>query len=155
VEKGETMLTAKDIMTRNIFSVQMQTPVAELAKLLTSNNISGAPVLDDEGKVLAVVTESDLIDQSKKLHIPTVITILDSVFYLENPDKMETEMKKIAGSSVKEICSGPPKIVSPDTGLDEIATIMAEGNIHTIPVLDDGKMVGIIGKKDIIRTLIG
>ncbi len=149
------MLTAKDIMTQDIISVQKETSVAELAKLLTSHHISGAPVLDDEGKVLAVVTESDLIDQSKKLHIPTVITILDSVFYLENPDKMEAEMKKIAASTVEEICSGSPKIVSPDTGLDEIATIMAEGNIHTIPVLDEEKLVGIIGKKDIIKTLIG
>ncbi len=74
------MLTAKDIMTQEIISVQKETSVAELAKLLTKHNISGVPVLDDEGKVLAVVTESDLIDQSKKLHIPTVITILDSVF---------------------------------------------------------------------------
>ncbi len=100
-----------------------------------------------------MVTESDLIDQSKKLHIPTVITILDSVFYLENPDKMEDEMKKIAGTKVGDICSGPPKTISPDTQLDEIATIMAEGNVHTLPVLEEGKLVGIIGKKDIIRTL--
>lgn len=148
------MLTAKDIMSQNIISVRNETPVAELAKLLTSHNISGAPVLDEDGKVVAVVTESDLIDQSKKLHIPTVITILDSVFYLENPDKMEAEMKKIAGSKVGEICSGPARTVSPDTGLDEIATIMAEGNIHTIPVLDGETLVGIIGKKDIIKTLI-
>ena len=148
------MLTARDIMTQDIISVRKETPVAELARLLTSHNISGVPVLDDDDKVIAVVTESDLIDQSKKLHIPTVITILDSVFYLENPDKMEAEMKKIAATKVSEICSGLPKIVSPDTQLDEIATIMAEGNIHTLPVLDDEKLVGIIGKKDIIKTLI-
>ncbi|MCK5070124.1 MAG: CBS domain-containing protein [Desulfocapsa sp.] len=148
------MLTAADIMTTKIISVTENTPVAELAKLLTDNHISGAPVRDAEGNVTAVVTESDLIDQSKKLHIPTVITILDSVFYLENPDKMEAEMKKIAATKVSEICSGVPKTISPETGLDEIATIMAEGNIHTLPVLDNGKLVGIIGKKDIIKTLI-
>ena len=148
------MLTAKDIMTKDIISVTKQTPVSELAKLLTSNNISGAPVVDEDGKVLAVVTESDLIDQSKKLHIPTVVTILDSFFYLENPDKMEAEMKKIAATKVAEICSSSPKTVAPDTHLDEIATIMAETNIHTLPVLDDGELVGIIGKKDIIKTLI-
>jgi CBS domain-containing protein len=148
------MLKAKDIMTKDIITVTEDTPVAELAKLLTSNNISGAPVLNADNKVIAVVTESDLIDQSKKLHIPTVVTILDSVFYLENPDKMEAEMKKIAGTKVSEICSELPKTVSPDTQLDEIATIMAEGNIHTLPVIDGEKLVGIIGKKDIIKTLI-
>ncbi len=147
------MLTAADIMTKDIISVRPETPVAELAKLLTTHNISGVPVLENDN-VIAVVTESDLIDQSKKLHIPTVVTILDSVFYLENPDKMEAEMKKIAATRVTEICSGTPKTISPDTRLDEIATIMAEDNVHTLPVLDDGKLVGIIGKKDIIKTLI-
>ena len=149
------MLTAKDIMSTDVVSVQSQTSVAELAKVLTSRHISGVPVVDDAGKVIAVVTESDLIDQSKKLHIPTVITILDSVFYLENPDRMEDEMKKIAGTKVGDICSSPATTVSPDTQVDEIATIMAESNIHTLPVLDDGQLVGIIGKKDIIKTLIG
>ena len=147
------MLTAADIMTKKIISVGPETPVAELAKILTTHNISGVPVLENDN-VIAVVTESDLIDQSKKLHIPTVITILDSVFYLENPDKMEAEMKKIAATKVAEICSGTPKTISSDTRLDEIATIMAEDNVHTLPVLDGGKLVGIIGKKDIIKTLI-
>ena len=148
------MLTAKDIMTQEVISVHEATPVSELARILTSHNISGVPVLGDNESVIAVVTESDLIDQSKKLHIPTVVTILDSVFYLENPDKMEAEMKKIAGTKVSEICSGVPKTISPDTKLDEIATIMAEDNIHTLPVIENEKLVGVIGKKDIIKTLI-
>ncbi|MCK5071595.1 MAG: CBS domain-containing protein, partial [Desulfocapsa sp.] len=66
----------------------------------------------------------------------------------------EAEMKKIAATKVAEICSSSPKTVAPDTPLDEIATIMAETNVHTLPVLDDGELVGIIGKKDIIKTLI-
>jgi CBS-domain-containing membrane protein len=148
------MLTAKNIMTRDVITVQDETSVAELAKLITSHNISGVPVLSETGDLIAVVTESDLIDQSKKLHIPTVITILDSVFYLENPDKMESEMKKMAGTKVADICSSSVTTITPDTPLDEIATIMAEKSIHTLPVLDNSKLVGVIGKKDIIKTLM-
>ncbi len=148
------MLTAKDIMTRDVITVQDDTSVADLARLLTDNKISGVPVLSADGELTAIVTENDLIDQSKKLHIPTVITILDSVFYLENPDKMESDMKKMAGTKVADISSGPVTTISPDTPLDEIATIMAEKNIHTLPVLDSSKLVGVIGKKDIIKTLI-
>lgn len=148
------MLIAKTIMTRDVITVQKETSVADLAKLLTDNRISGVPVLSANGELAAVVTENDLIDQSKKLHIPTVITILDSFFYLENPDKMESDMKKMAGTKVSDICSGPATTISPDTPLDEIATIMAEKNIHTLPVLDGSKLVGVIGKKDIIKTLM-
>ncbi len=148
------MLKARDIMTREVITVKSQTSVKELATLLSLHHISGAPVIDDGGAVIGVVTESDLIDQSKKIHIPTVITILDSVFYLENPDKMEQEMKKIAGSKVGDICTSHPVTVEEDTPLDEIATIMAEKNVHTLPVVNAKRLVGVIGKKDIIKTLI-
>lgn len=149
------MKNAADIMTREVITVSPTTSVQELAKLLAAHGISGAPVVDGSGAILGVVTESDLIDQNKKVHIPTVVSILDSFFFLENPDKMEQEMRKIAGSTVADIYSSPARTVSPDTPVDEIATIMAEKGIHTLPVVENGRLLGIIGKKDIIRSIAG
>ena len=81
------MLTAKQIMTRKIITVELELEVSELASLFWKNRIGGAPVVDGSGKLLGIVTESDLIDQSKKVHIPTIMTILDSMIFLENPAK--------------------------------------------------------------------
>jgi CBS-domain-containing membrane protein len=148
------MKTAADIMTRKVITVTPATSVQELALLLTASNISGAPVLDETGRIIGIVTENDLIDQNKKVHIPTVLTILDSFIYLESPDKMEKEMKKMAGSTVMDICSRDIVTVAPECSLEELATIMAEQHIHTLPVVSNGKLVGIIGKKDIIKTII-
>ncbi len=148
------MQTARDIMTKDVITVTPETKVTELALLLASNSIGGAPVVDSSGTLLGVVTESDLIDQKKKIHIPTVVTILDSVFYLENPDRMEKEMKKIAGSTVGDIYSKDALTVNEDTSLEEIATLMAEKNVHTLPVMRSDTVVGVIGKRDIIKTLI-
>ena len=148
------MQKALDIMTKDIVTVTLETSVTELAKILSTNNIGGAPVVDDNGSLLGIVTESDLIDQKKKIHIPTVVTILDSVFFLENPDKMEKEIMKIAGATVGDIYTPDPVTVEEDTPLDELATIMSEKNIHTLPVVKDDRLVGIIGKRDIIKTLI-
>lgn len=148
------MLTARDIMTREVITITDDSTVKELARLLAIHQISGVPVIDDKGRLVGVVTESDLIFQTKKLHIPTVITILDSVFYLENPDKMGEEMKKMVGAKVKDILTSSPLTVNEDTPLDEIATMMAEKNVHTLPVVNKEILVGVIGKKDIIRTLI-
>ena len=148
------MQKAQDIMTKNVITATPATSVTELAQLLASHNIGGVPVLDLSDTLLGVVTESDLIDQKKKIHIPTVVTILDSVFYLENPDKMEKEMKKIAGSTVGDIYSKDRVTVEEDTFIDEIATLMAEKNVHTLPVMRGDTLVGVIGKKDIIKTLI-
>ena len=148
------MKKASDIMTKDVITVSKKTTVAELANLLAANNIGGTPVVDGQGHLLGVVTESDLIDQTKKVHIPTVITILDSVIYLENPEKMEKEMLKMAGATVGDIFTENPETVVEETPLEEIATIMSEKNIHTLPVVRDSELVGIIGKGDIIKTLI-
>jgi len=147
------MLTAKDIMTTNVITVQKDTSVNELAEILWKNKISGAPVLDEGGNVISVVTESDLIDQNKKVHIPTMISILDSVIFLESSKKTEKEIQKMAGNTVKDICAMKLVSVSEDTGLDEIATIMSENKVHTLPVMKDDKLVGVIGKSDIIRSM--
>ncbi len=148
------MKQAKDIMTKKVISASLETSVQELAQLLANNSIGGVPVVDDTGTLLGVVTESDLIDQQKRLHLPTVVTILDSFIYLESPDKLEKDIKKFAGSTVRDIYSNKPVTVTPETNLDEIATIMANKNVHTLPVIDGDKLVGIIGKRDIIKTLI-
>jgi CBS-domain-containing membrane protein len=147
------MLTAQDIMTREVITVNQTATVRELAALLLTSNISGAPVVDDAGKVIGVVTESDLIFQNKKVHLPAAFAILDAFVFLESPGKMEQELKKMAGAKVGDICSHKLVSVTPETGLDELATLMAEKKIHTLPVMAEGNLVGVIGKSDIIRTI--
>lgn len=149
------MKTAADIMTRDVITVTPSTGVKELARIFTENSISGAPVLNAVGKVIGVVTESDLIDQNKKVHIPTVISILDSFIYLESPDKLEQEMRKIAGATVADIFTADIVTVTEETPVDELATIMSEQSMHTLPVVRNGELVGVIGKRDIIKTIIG
>lgn len=148
------MRKAKDIMTREVLTVSPDMTVSELASFLTVHSINGAPVVDDNGELLGVVTENDLIYQKKKVHIPTVINILDSVIYLESPEKMKQEMQKITGVTVRDIFTEDVIQVDKDASIEEIATLMAEQKIHTIPVVDNGSIIGIIGKGDIIKTLI-
>ncbi len=147
------MHTAKEIMTTTVVTVPPELPVGRLAALLRDHKISGAPVVDAAGVLLGVVTESDLIDQAKKIHIPTAITILDSVIFLESAKGMEREIGKMAGVTVADICTKKPLTITEETPLDEIATIMAERHVHTLPVLRGAQLVGVVGKSDVIRTL--
>ena len=147
------MLTAQDIMTSTVITVAEDANVRELAALFLSNNISGAPVVNGQGTVVGVVTESVLIFQNKKVHLPTAVAILDAFLFLESPGKTEKELKKIAASRVGDICSRELISVTPETGLDELATLMAEKKVHTLPVMQGDTLVGIIGKSDIIRTI--
>ena len=68
---------------------------------------------------------------------------------------MEKELRKIAAASVSDVYSSPPLTITPETPLDEIASLMTGKQVHTLPVLDEaGKMIGVVGKKDIIRTIL-
>lgn len=147
------MLIAKEIMAKKVVSVKADLPVENLAGILWSHRINGAPVVDDDGQLIGVVTESDLVDQTKRFHIPTAIAILDSVIFLDRAKQVEQEISKMTGATVGDICSRKPVTIREDTPLDEIATIMAEKKVHTLPVLKNGALVGVVGKADIIRSL--
>ncbi len=99
------MLTAKDIMTKDVITVKPDTSIEELASLLVENEISGAPVVDDSGNLYGIVTENDLISRNKRLHIPTVVSFLDAAIYLESSKKFEQEVKRLTATKVGEICT--------------------------------------------------
>ena len=148
------MLTARDIMNTNVIKVRENDTLKKLAELFLTHHISGAPVVDENCRLVGVVNESDLIFTTKKIDLPRTIAILDAFFFLDSPEKMEKEMKKIAGSKVIDICTDNPVTVTPATTLEEVGTIMTEQKIHTLPVIEEGILVGIIGKTDIIKTMV-
>ncbi len=146
------MLTAKDIMTKEVITIKPDATVKELAKLLIEHKISGVPVVDEDGNIAGIVTENDLISQNKRLHIPTVLRLFDAYFVLGS-GKVEEEIKRMTASLVDGICTKEVVSINEETTLQEIATIMSEKNIHLIPVLKDRSVVGIVGKADIVRAM--
>ena len=147
------MLQARDIMTKEVITVSPETTVLDLAQLLADHKINGAPVVDSQGRLVGVVTQNNLIDRAKKFELPHVISILDAHFYLERPSTFKKNLEKLMGNLVADIMTAPPVTISEDVEVDEIATIMARRRVHTLPVLQGDKIIGIIGKIDIIRAL--
>jgi len=147
------MLKAKDIMTKNVRTVGTSTTVEDLARVLVEHKISGTPVVNEQGDLIGIVTENDLIRKNKKFHIPTIVRLFDAFIMLESKSRVEQEIKEMAAVTVEDIYGKQVVTVSEDTPVDEIATIMSERNIHLVPVLEGGKLTGIIGKIDIIKGL--
>ncbi|HDK16450.1 MAG TPA: CBS domain-containing protein [Nitrospirae bacterium] len=146
------MLKARDFMTRDVVTVSPEATVEELAKLLSEHQISGAPVVDADNRLIGIVTENDLISRNKRLHIPTVIRLFDAFFVLGS-GRINDEMKKMTASTVGEICAKDIVSITEDTTLQEVATIMAEQKIHSLPVLRADAVVGIVGKADVVRAI--
>jgi len=147
------MLTAKDIMTKDVVTVTPDTSIEELSTLLVSNEISGAPVVNADGAIVGMVTENDLISRNKRLHIPTVVSFLDAVIYLESSKKFSDDVKRLTATKVGDICAKKVVTITEDTTLTDIATLMSEKKVHLLPVVTSGKVVGIVGKRDVVKAV--
>jgi len=148
------MITVKDIMTTELITVSPDTDVARVAQILLDNHINGAPVVDQDDRVVGIICQSDLIAQQKKLPIPTFFTFLESVIQVTSMKEIDKQVSKIAALTVSQAMSPNPVTVEPDTGLETVASMMVDNNFHTLPVIQDNHLVGVVGKEDVLRTLI-
>jgi CBS-domain-containing membrane protein len=120
---------------------------------LLEQRINGLPVVDDKGKVVGILCQSDLIAQQKKMPIPSLFTFLDGLIALTSMKQIEKEVRKIAATVVADAMTPDPVTVEPDTGIETVAALMVDNSFHTLPVIEDGHLVGIIGKSDVLKTL--
>lgn len=148
------MLRVKDIMTRDLITVSPEMEIVQAAKLLLEKGINGVPVVDGMGKLVGILCQSDLIAQQKRFPIPSLFTILDGFIPLTSMKHLKREVQKIAATTVAHAMIANPVTVRPETSIEDVATIMVDRNFHTLPVVDEGKLVGIVGKEDVLRTLM-
>jgi CBS domain-containing protein len=147
------MLTAKDIMTTKVHSVTPETGIEELARQFVATNVNIMPVIDSEGQLVGLVSQSDLVELDRPLHIPTVIALFDWVLYLESEKKFRDEVERITARKVADICSRQVVTCMPQTPVTEIAELMSEKKAHLVPVVKNGQVVGVVGRLDIVRSM--
>lgn len=148
------MLKVKDIMTTTVVTVSPKADIFTAARLLLENHINGIPVLDTAGKLVGIICQSDLIAQQKKLPIPSFFTFLDGLFTTSSIRRIEKQVKKIAATTVAEAMTPDPITVDRNMTIEVVAELMVNHGFHTIPVVEEEKLVGIVGKEDVLKTLI-
>ncbi len=147
------MLTAKDIMTADVVTVTPDTPLKELAAKFVASRVSNMPVLDKTGKLVGVISETDLVEQQKPLHIPTVMALFDWVFYLDSEKRFRQEVDRVTAQTVGELCQRNPVTCAPNATLREIAGLMSRHKAHLIPVLEKDKLIGVVARLDLIKAV--
>jgi CBS domain-containing protein len=147
------MLSARDIMTTEVLTASPETSIAELSKTLENRQIGGLPVVDKDGRLVGVITQNDLVERARDLELPPAINILDLHIYLQIPSHLFQRVEKMLGTTVGDCMSPNPVTVAPDTPVSRIAALMAKQKVHTIPVLEGGKLVGVVGKMDLVRAM--
>lgn len=148
------MLKAKDIMTKEVITVSPDTEIANAAKILLENRINGLPVVDAFGRLVGILCQSDLVIQQKSIPIPSVFTLLESFIPLTSMKRIDKEVEKIAALTVKQAMTPDPVTIGPEADIEEVARLMVDKKYHTLPVVEGDKVVGIVGKEDVLKTLL-
>jgi CBS-domain-containing membrane protein len=148
------MLTAKDIMSTEVITVSPETNVVQAARLLLEKHINGIPVVDENHLLVGILCQSDLISQQKKISLPSLFTFLDGYISFTSTKAFDKEFKKISAIKVADAMTADPVTVTLDTPLEEIATLMVNRGFHTVPVVEGNRLVGVIGKEDVLKTII-
>ncbi|AGF52346.1 IMP dehydrogenase [Synechocystis sp. PCC 6803] len=147
--------TVGEVMTPNPITVKPDTPLQDAIRLLAENRISGMPVLDDQEKLVGVISDTDLMWQESGVDTPPYVMLLDSIIYLQNPARHERELHKALGQTVGEVMNDVPISILPTQTLREAAHLMNEKKIRRLPVLnvESRQLIGILTQGDIIRAM--
>ncbi len=146
--------TVRDIMTVDPVTVTPDMTVTEVAKLMVDKRVGALPVLE-EGRLIGIVTEGDLIMQDVKLEFPTYMHLLDGyILYPPATARFESELKKAVAASVRDVMTPDPVTVEVDSSIEDAATLLVERDVSRLPVLDEGRLVGIVSKYDVVRSLV-
>ncbi|MDM7933954.1 MAG: CBS domain-containing protein [Methanothrix sp.] len=151
-------MRVRDVMNLKPVSIQADAPVSEAARLMRENRISGMPVLDGE-RLVGVISESDLLrllstEEEGGLWLPSPFEVFEVPFRdLVRWERMHSEMEDISKKRVRDVMSRDLHEVGPDDSIEDAAAIMTRRRINRLPVVEGGRLVGIVTRGDIISGL--
>jgi CBS domain-containing protein len=145
-------MKARDIMTRDVVTLTPDAPIRSIARTFRRLGIPGAPVVED-GEVIGIVTELDLIARHARPHSPLYLPLLDARIPLGGQREYREIIRRVLGMTARDIMTEDARVVTPDTDLEDVATLMVEHKANPVPVVEDGRLVGIISHTDLIQHL--
>jgi CBS domain-containing protein len=143
-------MRARRIMSTTLFTVERSTPVREVIRLLIEQRISAVPVVDD-GHVVGIISEGDLILRERAYRQRGGMAFL-ALQLFEDHEKQAVEYRKAHGLVAEDVMTQPVVTVLPGTPVEEIAHMMAERQIKRFPVVENGQLVGIVSRGDVLRA---
>lgn len=143
-------MRAHQVMTRNPITITEDTSLREAALLMLENRISGLPVVDKFGKLVGIITEGDFI---RRAEIGTQTRRARWLAFFIGPGRAATEFVHEQGRKVGEVMNSQPVTISEQTSLEEVVRLMEKNNIKRLPVVSGMKLLGIVTRTDLLRTV--
>ena len=143
-------MKAHDVMTWGAITVEPDESVTRAVQLMLQNKISGLPVVDDKGEFVGIVTEGDFLRRGE---LGTQRQRPRWLEFLLGPGRLAAEYVLAAGQKVAQVMTPEVKTIAPETPLEEIVRLMEHHRVKRLPVVQDGKLVGIVSRADLLHAL--
>ena len=127
--------TAKDIMTTDVIVAKKDDSIANVATLLIREKIGGLPVVDENNKVVGIISETDIMQKETDIESPRVLNFFQGLIFLDDIKKLEDDMKKVAAYKVEDLMSKDIITVNEDDSFDYVANVMIKKSIIRVPVV--------------------
>ena len=149
--------TVRDIMDTRVPTVGLHDTVEKVVHLMAEQEIPAIPVVNEGGRCVGIVTESDLIigDDERDLRLPHMISLFGGVVFLEPLKRFEDRLRKAAAGDVSDMMTPDPVTVDADATPREAARLMAEHKHNRLPVVEHGRYVGLVSRAEVLETLAG
>ena len=145
---------AKDIMTTDVIVANKNDIIANVANLLIKEKIGGLPVVDEENKVVGIISETDIMKKESHVDSPRMLNFIQWIIFLDDMKKFEDEMRAIAAYKVEDLMSKDIITVNENDTFDYVANVMINKSINRVPVVDENNFLkGIICRYDIIKAM--
>ena len=145
---------AKDIMTTDVIVANKNDIIANVANLLIKEKIGGLPVVDEENKVVGIISETDIMKKESPVDSPRMLNFIQGIIFLDDMKKFEDEMRAIAAYKVEDLMSKDIITVNENDTFDYVANVMINKSINRVPVVDENNFLkGIICRYDIIKAM--
>ncbi|MFA9269609.1 CBS domain-containing protein [Svornostia abyssi] len=144
-----------EIMDRDAVTVAPGTPIQDVLALMKDNELPGLPVVNEAGRCVGIVTESDLVlsEEEGDLHMPHHLDIMGGTIWLESWKHFEERLEKAMAADVDEMMTADPVTVSPETSVKEAGRIIAEQGHNRLPVVEHGRFVGLVTRLDVLEAM--
>jgi CBS domain-containing protein len=145
----------RDIMDSDPETVSPDSSVEDVIATLRDNELPGVPVVDGDGRCVGIVTEADLVlpDSEGDLPLPHYINLFGGTVFLEPLGRFEGRLRKAFASSARDMMTADPDTVTPDTTVQEAARRIHETGHNRLPVVEDGRLVGVVTRIDVLGAL--
>jgi CBS domain-containing protein len=146
-----------EIMDADPVTVSPETTVEEVVRVLKTHELPGVPVVNEGGRCVGIVTEADLVlaDEEGDLHIPHYIELMGGVVFLEPLRRFEERLRKAVASTAQDMMTEDPVTVDASASVRDAARIIAEKSHNRLPVVEHGRLVGVVTRVDVLQALAG